>query len=170
MKLNFLCGVLALALVSVVPIFSDAAQRQRAKPRPAKICSNPNAMCRTTATFEAHDLPFLLDANAVIYETELFYAIILKSIRVPEGNCETFIPEAERLKAQMLFPDNKVFSSRCADPGTLYYTNTAPDTQFMAVYAGATRAEAARMLSTVRATGQFPGANIRRMRAGFNGT
>jgi hypothetical protein len=40
----------------------------------------------------------------------------------------------------------------------------------MAVYAGATQADANRMLATVKATGKFPGANIRRMRAMINGT
>jgi hypothetical protein len=40
----------------------------------------------------------------------------------------------------------------------------------MAVYAGITQAEANRMLAKVKATGKFPGANIRRMRAVMNGT
>jgi hypothetical protein len=40
----------------------------------------------------------------------------------------------------------------------------------MAVYAGATPSEAKRILATIKATGKFPGANIRRMRTGFNGT
>jgi hypothetical protein len=40
----------------------------------------------------------------------------------------------------------------------------------MAVYAGRTQAEAAQMLSSVKATGKFAGASIRRMSAGFNGT
>jgi hypothetical protein len=40
----------------------------------------------------------------------------------------------------------------------------------MAVYAGATLAEAKRVLAAVNATGKFPGANIRRIRTGFNGT
>jgi hypothetical protein len=40
----------------------------------------------------------------------------------------------------------------------------------MAVYAGRTRAEAAKFLAQVQATGKFPGANLRRMSIGFNGT
>jgi hypothetical protein len=40
----------------------------------------------------------------------------------------------------------------------------------MAIYAGLTPAEANRMLAAVKATGKFPGANLRRMRATFNGT
>jgi hypothetical protein len=40
----------------------------------------------------------------------------------------------------------------------------------MAVYAGMSLAEANRLLASVKATGKFPGANIRRMRAMINGT
>ena len=41
----------------------------------------------------------------------------------------------------------------------------------MAVYAGTTLAQAKRFLNAVKATtGKFPGANIRPMRTGFNGT
>jgi hypothetical protein len=40
----------------------------------------------------------------------------------------------------------------------------------MAVYAGMTMADANAMLAKVKATGKFPGANIRRMRALINGT
>ena len=129
-------------------------------------------MCKTTATFEAHDLPFRIPANAVIWESEPFYAVILQSVRFTDEECETkFIPEAERLAAQALFPNRKVFASRCDQmPGTIFYSNVKPNTSFMAVYGGRTQAEAARTLSSVKATGKFPGANIRRMYIGFNGT
>jgi hypothetical protein len=100
----------------------------------------------------------------------LFYAIILKTVKSPDDDCKIFVPEKERLAAQALFPDHKVFSSRCTEPGELYYTNTSANAHFMAVYAGTTLAEANRTLATVQATGKFAGANIRRMRAGFNGT
>jgi len=74
-----------------------------------------------------------------------------------------------------LFPDHKVFTSRCADPGEensgmLYYTNVDGKYRIMAVYAGATAARANRFLADVKASGQFTGAYIKRMRAGFNGT
>jgi hypothetical protein len=100
----------------------------------------------------------------------LFYAVILKSMKASDDNCEIFIPESERTAAQDLFPDKKVFTSRCAEPGTLYYTNTRPNTRLMALYAGSTLAEANRTLAAVKATGKFSDASIRRMRAGFNGT
>ena len=108
--------------------------------------------------------------NAVIYDTELFYAIILKSVGTSEDDCDVFVPESERLAAQALFPDHKVFSSRCPDVETLFYANVNSKHRIMAVYAGTTLVEARRLLESVKATGKFPGANIRRMRTGFNGT
>jgi len=134
------------------------------------VCGNPNVACKTSVTFHEYDLPFRIPANAVIWDTELFYAIILKSVPAVEGDCDTFVPESERLETQKLFADRKVFSSRCVEPGEMFYTNVSDKHRIMAVYAGTTLPEAKRMLSAVQATGKFPGANIRRMRTGFNGT
>ena len=136
--------------------------------RRASICGNPNVLCKTTATFQPNDLPFRLPENSVIFDTELFYAIVLKS--VPAGDCDVFVPEAERLETQALFPDHKVFSSRCDDILNPFYTNVDSKFKIMAVYGGTTLAEAKRMLAAVKATGKFPGAYVRRMRTGFNGT
>ena len=106
----------------------------------------------------------------MIYDSDLFYAVILRSVPSPEESCDNFIPEPERLAAQTLFTQNKVFTTRCAEPGQVSYSNTNPKAQFMAVYAGPTQADANRMLATVLATKKFPGANIRRMSAMINGT
>jgi len=108
--------------------------------------------------------------KAVIYDTELFYAVILKSVGQGENDCDVFVPEPERLEAQALFPDHKVFTSRCPDVETLGYTNVSPKHRFMAVYAGTTLTEARGLLQAVKATGKFPDATIRRVRTGFNGT
>jgi len=142
------------------------AQRRR-KP---SICGNPQLACKTSAQFEPYDLSFRVPENAVIYDTELFYAIILKSVGDNDQDCHVFVPETERLEAQALFPDHKVFTSRCPDVETLFYTNVSPKHRFMAVYAGNTMADAQRMLQAVKETKKFPGAGIRRMRTGFNGT
>ena len=168
MRRLFLCSAIVLLLVTGSQLFSASAQRGK-----APVCGDPTLRCRTgDINFPPHNLPFQIPRNAVIWETELFYAVILKSIRVADeyGECETFVSEDERLAAQKLFPRHKVFTSRCTEPGDLYYTNTDPKARFMAVYAGRTRAEANAMLAKVKATGQYPGANLRRMRAGFNGT
>jgi hypothetical protein len=171
---SFACVMLLLCaaatVANVTAYNSQRSSRRKNVPRPAALCFDPNVKCRTSVTFEPNDLPFQVPANGVIYETEFFYAVILKSMKVADDNCETFVTEAERLQVQALFPARKVFTSRCAEPGFLYYTNVDPGTRFMAVYAGATKAQAAQALARVKATGKFPGANLRRMRAGFNGT
>ena len=56
------------------------------------------------------------------------------------------------------------------EAGDLYYLGVAENTQFMAVYAGRTRAEGLAVLEKVKATGKYPGANLRRLSTGFNGT
>ena len=149
------------------------AQSHRA--RKGSICGNPTIACKTSVPFAPYDLPFRVPARAVIFDTELFYAVILKSVPRKEEDCSVFVPEPERIAAQVLFPDHKVFTSRCADlgepeSGMLFYTNVGPKFEIMAVYAGTTLAESRRMLAAVKATGKFPGAYVRRMRTGFNGT
>ena len=157
----------SLALTNIVAGQSHVP-RQRA--RRASICGNPLSACKTTATFQPNDLPFRVPANSVIFDTELFYAIVLKSVPAKGDDCNVFVPETERLQTQTLFPEHKVFTSRCADIENLFYTNVNPKLRIMAVYGGTTLTEAKRMLEAVNATGKFPGANLRRMRTGFNGT
>ena len=125
--------------------------------------------CGIANEFQPHDLSFRVPRNAVIWESEPFYAIILQSVNARD-NCEVHVAEAERVRAQTLFPRHKVFADRCPEPGTVFYTGMNSNYRFMAVYAGRTRAEANRMLARVRATGKYPTANLRRMRIGFNGT
>jgi hypothetical protein len=167
------CRLVAVALVvaGAVALPADAQRRGR-RGGNYSVCGDPTARCGAGVPFQPYDLPFRLPVTAVIWESEQFYAVVLKSMRVRDDfdECELHVPESERLDAQKLFPRNKVFASRCQEPGTLYYMNTAPGQRFMAVYAGRTRAEAARVLARVKETGKFPGANLRRMRVGFNGT
>ena len=149
-----------------------SAQRRRATPRLAAICGDPTVRCQTSVEFQPYQLPFRIPLKAVIWETEKFYAVILKSVRDESkgSDCNVFIPEAERETAQPLFPRNKVFASRCYEPEELYYEGIDPEVMFMAVYAGRTRAEANAMLAKVKAVGKFPGAYLRRTSTGFNGT
>lgn len=162
---------LIVATIIALGVFASSTTAQKRKPvKHLSICGNPNLTCPSDIKFEPYDLPFRFPANAVIYDTELFYAVMLRSVPSPPDSCDNFIPEPERLAAQILFTNNKVFTSRCAEPGQVSYTNTSPRAQFMAVYAGLTLAEANRMLATVQATKKFPGASIRRMRAIINGT
>jgi hypothetical protein len=150
-----------------------AAAGQRGKhipPRPAAVCPDPTVRCRTTVEFAPHQLPFMVPRGAVIFETEKFYAVVLKSGRDKTQDCTGFVPESERLEAQRLFPRHKVFASRCYEPDELYYEGIDSEVRFMAVYAGRTRAEAAGVLEKVKATGLFPGAYLKRTSTGFNGT
>jgi hypothetical protein len=164
--------ILCVILLGLTAAGGAAAQRGRRAPRLAAVCGDPTVRCQTSVEFQPYQLPFRIPANAVIWESEHFYAVILKSARDESryGNCDLFIPEAEREAAQALFPRHKVFTSRCMEPGDLFYEGVAQDARFMAVYAGRTRAEGQAMLEKVKATGRFPGANLRRLRTGFNAT
>jgi len=165
---------LAIAIAAGVATAADTTAGQsrgaRGRAKRGSICGNPMVACTTSATFQPNDLPFRVPENSVIFDTELFYAVILKSVATREDDCTVFIPETERLQAQALFPDRKVFSSRCVDIENLFYTNVNPSIRLMAVYAGSSLPEARKTLQLVRTTGKFPGASIRRMRTGFNGT
>ena len=156
-----------VAVGALHPVAGQSRVKTRAR---GAICGNPLVTCKTSVTFEPHDLQFRVPKNSVIFDTELFYAVILKSITVADYDCEKFVPESERLAAQALFPDHKVFSSRCTEAGSLFYTTIDDKYRIMAVYGGTTPAESKRVLAAVKATGKFPGAYVRRMRTGFNGT
>lgn len=171
MGLAFRFSVTALAILLMVVVFAPTfAQSRKSTRGKGSVCGNPRLACNTTVTFHEYDLPFRVPPKAVIWDTELFYAIILKSVPAAEADCDAFVPEADRLEAQKLFSDRKVFSSRCIEPGELFYTNVSEKHRIMAVYAGTTLVEAKRSLASVKATGKFPGAYMRRMRTGFNGT
>jgi hypothetical protein len=171
-------AITGLALVTLGGSFSILAGQRRRRPRHAAICGNPRITCKTTASFQLNDLSFEVPKNSVIVDTVPFYAVILKSVAVKDDNCDVFIAEGDRLAAQALFPDHKVFSSRCTDPENLFYADVSSRTpryfsethRIMAVYAGTALPDANRLLEAVKATGKFPGANMRRMRTGFNGT
>jgi hypothetical protein len=172
MKSKLPYQVFAVAICAlVISVAAANTTAQRRKPvKHLSVCGNPNISCPSALTFEPYALPFRMPQRSVIYDTEFFYVIVLKSVSTANNNCDNYIPEPERIAAQILFPNNKVFASRCAEPGEVSYTNTSPHSNFMAVYAGPTLADANRMLAIVQATRKFPGANIRRMRAVINGT
>lgn len=144
---------LALALAG-----SPAGQGGEA---PGRVCPDPARPC---AGFRSHDLSFSLPAAGAARAEDRsrpFYAVILRS----GGRCT--VSERERLAAQALFPGRKVFATRfeCDGDGENNVTYTGVDARhgFLAVYAGDTRAHADVALARVRATGRFPGANLRRM-------
>jgi uncharacterized protein len=113
--------------------------------------------------FKPHQLAFVTPKDGVAraeFRSEPFYAVILKTA----AKCG--VGEDERLRAQTLFPGQKVFSTRfgCDDPEeTITYTNVDARFGFLAVHAGAGERDARELLDKVKATRQFPGANLRRM-------
>lgn len=163
MKLSIILLFAAMLLPST--LFSQAH-------RVGKICGDPNVKCVGSAGFQPWELTFTLPKNAVIYESELFYSVILKSVKVKDQseNCDQIIKESDRTATQELFPKNKVFAMNCFEAGSISYTNVADNTGFMGVYAGKTLAQANAFLKAVKATGKFRGATVRRMRAQINGT
>ena len=175
-KKLIILGVLSSLALAQMAVGQSHAPIKRG--RKALICGNPKIACKTSVTFPPNDLPFRVPKDAVIIDTVPFYAVILKSVEVPDDSCKVFIPETDRLSAQALFPDHKVFSSRCAEPDSLFYldlgkrkgVNVSETHRIMAVYAGESLVEAKRFLETVKATGKFHDANLRRLSTGFNGT
>ena len=163
-------GIVVVVGVTLGVIGTNVNAQRRRPTRHATICGDPRVPCKTSVTFQPYQLPFRVPASAFIFDTELFYALILESVMVSNDDCDKFVSESDRLQAQALFPERKVFASRCFEPGDLFYTNVNDNYRIMAVYAGKTLAEANRVLAAVKATGKYPGANVRRMRTGFNGT
>src|SRR6187549_1202536 len=103
LKSNYSRSLVSMLALLMLIAFSSGANAQRRR-QPAKhpaICGNPNVTCSSVITFEPYVLPFRLPANAVIYDTDLFYAVILRSVTSPVDSCDNFIPEPERLSAQI---------------------------------------------------------------------
>ena len=116
--------------------------------------------------FKPHELAFGTPRDGVAraeFRSERFFAVILKTF----PKCTP--SEPERLKAQAMFPQQKVFAARhgCEDTPeeNIAYTNVDPKFGFMALYAGSTQAQAADTLRKVKEAGGYPGANIREMQA-----
>jgi hypothetical protein len=132
-----------------------------------KVHANPATPC-SPGDFKPHELCFEIPNDGVARAevlSETFYAVILKTTE------RCVITEDERLRVQALFPENKVFSMRfnCDDDieENVSYTNVNDKFGFLAVYAGRTLKEAKARLEQVKAAGNFPGANIRKMQAMF---
>lgn len=160
--------LIALAALCFGLTISVFAQK---KARLGKICGDPNLRCRGAQDFQPHELTFEIPRNAIIYESEPFYAIIVKSVKLKsDSECENVFSEEERLDLQAQFPNNKVFALKCSEAGTIYYSNVSPSAYFMAIYAGKTLTEATNFLKTVKAAGKFGKVSLRRMQAGINGT
>jgi uncharacterized protein len=125
-----------------------------------EVCADPDRPCRG---FKPNELsfniatPFKFDRGRD--KSQPFFAVILKSAPI----CS--LSDAERLRAQKVFPRAKVFLHRyfCEDFGDkVTYSNVNEKSGFVAVYAGASEAAAQPLLALAKASG-YPDANIRRM-------
>jgi hypothetical protein len=116
-------------------------------------------------------LPWEFGKNAVIAESEFFYAVIVRSEKLMNAqSCDTTMPDAERLELQSSFPNNKVFAMRCVEPGFSSYTSVPADVAFIAVFAGRSPIESARLLRQIKSAGKYRNAYVKRMQAYINGT
>jgi hypothetical protein len=147
-----------IAIMLSLAGIASADGQGKVQPDPARSCSDRR--------FKPHELCFETPKDGLAraeYLSERFYAIILKTAE----RCT--ISEKQRLQTQRLFPHTKVFSMRfdCDEniEENINYTNVSDKFGFLAVYAGPSLKEANSRLAEVKATGQFPGANIRRMQA-----
>ena len=157
-------------LMCLIILFVAAAPQNFSNPVQSlgAVCSIPSTPCSTKYSFEDYQLPFKIKQQLTVgrsYKSASFYAVVLASLPAQDeaGEC-SHIKESARLEAQALFTERKVFASHfeCAEE-LILYTSVNQSFNFMAIYAGATRSEANKMLGRVRATGRFPAANIRRM-------
>lgn len=169
MKTNLII-LFAVCLISVGTFLGQSTKKQKVVQ--GKICGNPNIKCKTReSVFADWDIQFELPENYVIYESETFYAVILKSQKITdrfggETTCKPVATETERLDIQTLFPNNKVFAQTCGYGPTNY----SEDTVFLAVFAGKTLAQAKSFLKVVNKNGKFKDAYIKKLQVDLNGT
>ncbi|HLA95112.1 MAG TPA: hypothetical protein VK612_05275 [Pyrinomonadaceae bacterium] len=163
-------------LLSVVTILLMLAANVSAQKAAAKIrvCGDISAACSTRAMFDDDDIPFEYPKGSAVAETAPFYAVIIKSVKLPaEEDCEKVPSDFSRKEFQWNFPKNKVFIARgCYSIQNNSYTNVGDSVIALAIYAGATKAEADRFLRTIRSVSHIDAqkAYIVRMSTGFNGT
>jgi hypothetical protein len=160
-----------LLLIALLGLLAVGVRAQK-RTRKGKICGDPTVACKGVENFQPHDLVFDTGKNFVIFESEPFYGIVLKSVKLPDfGDCEKpSFKEVERKEIQALFEHNKVFMLNCIESGTNYYPGVADKTAFIAVYAGRTLAQANAFLKTVQALNKYPGIRVRKMSIAVNGT
>lgn len=163
---------LIFVTLSLVLLFGSIDLSAQKKQLKGKVCGDPTVACKSAGDFQPFDLAFNTGKSFAIFESEKFYGIVLRSVKLSDwGNCEApSFAESERLPIQELFSHNKVFAQNCVETGTNYYSGVANQTAFIGVYAGRTLAEANLFLKTVKATGKFPGVKVRQMSIGINGT
>ena len=156
-----------------------SAPKPAPKPNNA-VCPDPARPCRTREKeFAEWEMSFRLPARIrpnVNYSSAPFYAIIVK---VYDEGCNELdvnpVVEPERLRIQKSYPGRKVFAEySCPNMDATTYDfagkrgrdDRSIYMDYIAVYAGETAAEAARLLKEVKA--EFPDAQVKRMTASWS--
>lgn len=149
----------------------------RAQSKNGAVCGDAaQAECtRDDEIFKPSALVFTAQDYAAGTKSDYFYAVLLTTVNgyQPDGGCRE-ISEAQRLAAQELFPNNKAFTYNyyCQNPdlgerfiGYLPAGQTEVDDtlHLLALYGGATQAEAAQILTAAKK--KYPKARIVKMRA-----
>lgn len=139
-----------------------------------EVCPDPVKSCPATAyEFQANELPYHLPAQLTwqtAHYSAPFYAVILRSVKAVEMQnaesgdeiCKGFVEESERLTIQAKFPDHKVFTSRNGCAPMVTYSGVNSNYNFIAVYAGKTKAEASAIVERAKQAG-FKDASLRKM-------
>jgi len=130
------------------------------------VCPDPGQPCKLgSGAFKPNELSFHaprgFEFDRGEDRSQPFYAVILRS-----SGALCVYDETPRLQVQALFPGRKVFAHRHLCDGfqdKVTYTNVDRTRGFLAVYAGATEAEAKAFLARVRARRDFRDAYLRRM-------
>ena len=167
-----LFGLLALALVSI------SAQKTSKGGAVCGDAAKPECT-RDDEIFKPYSLVFKLSPKAMKDSeyvdgemSDYFYAVLLETVNgyKPDGGCRE-ISQAKRTAAQEMFPNNKAFTYNyyCENVGEgdnfigYKYVGGNDATHLLAVYGGATQAEAAKILA--QAKKKYPKARIVKMRA-----
>jgi len=157
-KLIFLAASLFLALSSATVAQTSGGA----------VCHQPSLECSSSYSFAPYQLPFTIKEKLVFgksYQSEEFYAVVVKSVKASADSDCTIVSEAERLEAQKLWPSTKVFASHLNCPEELVlYENVDRNFNFLAVYAGRTLKEAQRVLTQIKANPRYSQAYLKRMR------
>lgn len=173
-KLN----LIAIILTLLIGTGAAAAQVDPAISKNwGKVCGSPDRKkCSISEDyFQPYDIIFdtgrMSVTDGMQATSNEFYAIVLKTVEIGSQKCR-IVGEDERLKTQKLFPGNKVFASHYGCPKSYanYMDYDAPDSagidsNFMAVYAGATKAQATKFNLLVKKN--FPNAELKRFKISF---
>jgi hypothetical protein len=152
-----------IALPAILFALALSLNAQTLEKQVGAICGDPHHP-EACSPASVHNLPFVFPNDGTArdeFKSEPFYAILLKTAE------PCTITDDELQWMQKLYHHNKVFASRfgCQDEEVIRYTNVNEKFGFAAVYAGATLADAKKLLKVIRTDKAFPGANIRKMQA-----